>query len=207
MMELARNWKVIDIIIIIVLILLIFQSLVFAQALNNQIENADIHATYISSNFEPDVAKYQTNPDTNNGYYLIGSIQPGIKHKPNLANATGIIQPVPNVTASTIVDQTRSNQPVTKFTERIILPTCVFNTLFEIINEKPQSDKTITTRTYNILFNIINNKNPPVLIESRPYVASGDAGKTESLQEQGKSGNTPAIPPLGNLIEESGHEP
>lgn len=210
-MELTRNSKVIDI-VVIALIIPILQSFVLAQAISDTTTQANIYATHIASNFPSNInpARYYTDPGTNKSYYLIGSVHPGFEHtKPNeitpvVANTTGIIQPASNTNTSTIVSKIRPIQSVTNFTKPAHLATNVHNALFSIIDNKTEPT---VINVYKILFKIINNKNLPVPNNPVPHVAPGDAGKTEELPDQKGAGYTGTYTPKSDQAIAAGMNP
>jgi hypothetical protein len=132
------------------------QSLVLVQAINDPEAEANIHAISSTNNFASEViaVRYDTNPDTKKGYYLIGSTQPRFGHNitdgptPIVANTIEIIPPTLdtfrsplttlNGTATTSAISTEPTQTVTNINKTI---SNAYNELFITINNKTNQTK------------------------------------------------------------------
>ncbi len=136
----ARSSKVINV-AVIALVVLISQSLVLVQAMSDPAAEANIHASSFTSKFAYEInpGRYYTDPDTKNGYYLIGSTYPGFEHTtpdeptPTVVNKTLMVQPASNMTAITPISRIEPTQPAMNINKTI---SNAYKELFMVINNK-----------------------------------------------------------------------
>lgn len=139
-------------VVVIAFLVLVSQSFVLAQSINDPSAQADIHATHIASNFLSEVGSigYYKNPDTNKGYYLIGSINQGHgQTSPNIntpivANKTETIHLSPNETAPSTISKNETIQPATN--KNISVITNIYTT-YIILNNKTEINQPAAKET------------------------------------------------------------